>query len=281
MLSALSLVLAVLAPIVRPVGEYEHWRLSFDAKVEGEHVIENYPQYEKLFFCGPSVARYYGQPLAGWSVKFTDAAGKPVNQAANWGAFYRTVFSSRMQRYDDAFIVPPGAVQLEISFTEPNKDEKLVVENVKLEKVVQPATLNLNPDFALGPRSYAGWNVGGNRRIEADPDEPGKYNLVAGSKSGNGSVRSDWIPVNPGDKVRFAYKMRATKGLARVVIMTYKSTAQRDDCQSGALSKSFFVNPGRWTEGTYEFVVPPEIRILRIYGDNITFNYARFTRVGE
>ena len=134
MLSALPLVLAALAPVVQPVGEYERWQLSFDAKVEGEHVIENYPQYEKLFFCGPSVARYYGHPLAGWRAKFTDAVGKEVRQAANWGAFYPTVFSSRMQRYDDAFIVPPGAVQLEISFTEPNKDERLVVENVKLAR---------------------------------------------------------------------------------------------------------------------------------------------------
>ena len=90
-MSAVSLLLAAIAPIVQSVGEYEHWRLSFDAKVEGEHVIENYPQYEKLFFCGPYAARSYGQPLANWSVTFTDRDGKTVRQAPNWNAFYTTV----------------------------------------------------------------------------------------------------------------------------------------------------------------------------------------------
>ena len=280
-MSAVSLLLAAIAPIVQSVGEYEHWRLSFDAKVEGEHVIENYPQYEKLFFCGPYAARSYGQPLANWSVTFTDRDGKTVRQAPNWNAFYTTVFSSKMRRYSDAFIVPPGGVKAEIAFHEPNAGERLVVANVKFEKVARPATLNLNPDFALGPSCFAGWSAGVNRRIVEDPDEPGRNLLVAGSKAGGGSVRSDWIPVAPGDTIRFAYKMRATKGLARVVIMTYKSNAQRDDGQSGTLSKSFFMGPGRWTEGSYEFVVPPEVRVLRLYGDNVTLGYARFTRVGK
>ena len=282
MLSALPLVLAALAPVVQPVGEYERWQLSFDAKVEGEHVIENYPQYAKLFFCGPSVARYYGQPLANWEVRFTDAAGKPVNQAANWGAFYRTVFSSEMHTYRDEFIVPPGGVQVEIRFNPPDAKDALTVENVRLSKVENPPTLNVNPDFALGPRCFAGWNVGSNRRIVKDPENAGRYLLVAGSDAGNGSLRSDWVPVTPGEKVRFEYRMRSslTNGAGRVVFMTYKSTAQRDDCQSGTLSKSFYIGR-KWTEGSFDFVVPAETRIIRIYADNTTFAFARFVKVEE
>lgn len=281
-MSVSGILLAVLAPLVQTVAEYERWHLSFDAKVEGAHVIENFPQYEKLFFCGLSGARNYGQPLAGWRVRFTDAAGQEVRQAPNGGAFYTSVFSSKKLRYDDEFTVPPGGVKMTVSFHEPNRGESLVVTDVNLSKVENPPTLNVNPDFASGPRGFAGWSAGYNRRIEPDPDRAGGFRLVIGGNGFSGSARSDWIPVRPGDTVRFAYRMRASvdgRG-GRVVVMRYRSTAQRDDCPDGELAKKFYLG-SRWTEGQHDFVVPPETAILRLYAENATISYARFTRVAK
>ncbi len=281
-MSATGILLAVVAPLVQAVGEYERWHLSFDAKVDGERVIENYPQYEKLFFCGKWLARQYGQPLAGWDVRFTDAAGKEVRQAPNWSAFYTSVLSARMRRHDDAFTVPPGAVRATVTFCEPNAGDRLVVENVSLARVESPATLNVNPDFAFGPRGFAGWSAGSNRRIEPDPDRPGGFRLVIGGNGAGGSVRSDWIPVRPGDTVRFAYRMRASvagRG-GRALVMRYRSTDQRDDCPDGTFATAFFLGRA-WDEGAHDFVVPPETTVLRLYAENATISYARFTRVAQ
>ncbi|MDX9867716.1 MAG: hypothetical protein RBT78_07295 [Kiritimatiellia bacterium] len=280
-MSIATLLFAAIAPIVQPAGPFERWHLSFDAKVEGDHVIENYPQYEKLFYCGASVARYYGQPLANWEVKCFDKDGKRVTEAPNASYFYTLVISSKMEKYHDEFITPPGTVKIEIAFNQPNTNENLVVENAKLEKIENPPTRNVNPDFSMGPRGFAGWSVGRNRRIAEDPENPGKYMLVAGGDAGNGNLRSNWIPVVPGEKIRCEYKMRSslTNGAGRVVFMTYKSTAQRDDCQDGTLSKTFFIGK-RMTEGSFDFVVPPEIHVLRVYADNAEIHRMAFTKEG-
>lgn len=277
-----GLLLAALAPLVQAVGEFERWHLSFDARIDGEHVIENYPQYEKLFFCDAYWARQYGQPLAEWRVVFTDAAGKEVRQAPDWGASYRKVFSAKMRRHDDEFIVPPGGVKATVTFVDPVKGDRLVVENVKLEKVDDPPTLNVNPDFAFGEWGFAGWSAGSNRRLAPDPDRPGSWMLVAGGNGGNGGAFSDWIPVRPGEKVRFSYRMRASfpgRG-ARVLVMRYKSTAQRMDARTAEFSRKFGLG-GKWSEGTHDFVMPADTTVIRLYVENATIGYARFTRIEE
>lgn len=277
-----GLLLAALAPLVQAVGEFERWHLSFDARIDGEHVIENYPQYEKLFFCDADWARQCGHPLAEWRVVFTDAAGKEVRQAPDWGASYRKVFSAKMRRHDDAFIVPPGGVKATVTFREPGAGDRLVVENLRLEKVADPPTLNVNPDFAFGPWGFAGWSAGRNRRLAPDPDRPGSWMLVAGGNGGGGAAFGDWIPVRPGERIRLAYRMRASlpgRG-ARVLVMHYKSTAQRIDCWTAEFAKKFGLGD-RWSEGMHDFVVPPEATVVRLYAENATIAYARFTRVEE
>lgn len=263
-----------------PAKDLERVLLSFRARIKGPHVIEENPQYDRLFFLSEWHRRNQGQPLACWSVIFRNREGKIVKPAANFSQFFTAVMSSEMKTYREEFHTPPETATVEVVFKNANKEDALLIEDLKFTKEDAAPTLNVNPEFAFGKDNYSGWNVGNNYRITDNPESPGKFRLQAGTANADGYARGDGIPVTPGENIRLEYKMKKTDGIeknARLVIFTYKDNLLRDDCQTGQLSRVFGVG-SKTTEGKYSFVVPDGITLLRPYLQNATVDYLRFIR---
>lgn len=263
-----------------PAKGGERYRLTFLAQIQGPHVIEENPQYERLFFFSPWTRKRLGQPLAAWEIVFRDRKRQIVTPAKTFLQFFNVVMSSRKRGYCEEFHTPAGTASIEVVFRNANKEDALLIEDLKFTRIESAPTLNINPDFSLGKDNYSGWNGADKARIVPSPDAPGKFLLNAA----NTGVIGDGIPVKAGDSIRLEYRMKKSedaKGNARMQIFTYKDNLLRADCRTGQLARTFFFGP-RMTEGNYSFVVPEGITLLRPYLENVTAEYLRFVRdVGD
>ena len=254
--------------------EEKLYAVVFNARMKGPRAIETFPQSRELFFLGEWSRGRAGAPLPVWALTFQDKDGKPV-PGIRKNEFHTAILSSSMKEYRDEFIVPPGASRVVITFRNNAPDTELAVEGLKFLKVENRAARNVNPDFSLGEWGFAGWTSGsGMRRLVPNPDEKGKYRLQLGE---GGYVRSDAVFVKPGEHLRLEFKGRRTEGVkggSRLIVFTYKNHLQRDDSQTGSLTRVFFLGD-KVIEEKYSFVVPDDIAVLRVYNENGTLDYLR------
>ncbi|OGV49484.1 MAG: hypothetical protein A2X49_00895 [Lentisphaerae bacterium GWF2_52_8] len=254
------------------------YRLSFEAYVDGPHVVEAVPMYHQLFFETSRNKGAKGQALPLWSIVFRDKEGKPI--PVGYDPFFNTIMSKTLRPYSEEFRTPPNTETLEISFFNPNKEDSLFITALKITEVKSPETANINPDFSLGADNYSGINILAHGKLVPDPERPDKYFLDFTQSKGCGA-RGDFIPVTPGETYRVEYKFsrspKLDEGIARLIIFFYNSFSQRADCQSGELSRIFTAGK-QMVQGEYSFVVPQEMHFMRTYMECGRFEYVRIIK---
>lgn len=260
------------------VEQLQRYTLNFKAQIKGPHVVEEVPMYAQLFFETEWAKGKKGQPLASWKVIFRDKDGKSLN--TGYDQFFNTIMSSQMRGYLEEFRTPPETEIIEIMFKNANKGDSLLIEDMKISKVENPQTENINPDFSLGIDNFSGWNNCAKGRMQSNPEKEGDYMLAFFNPQGGGGVRSDAIPVTPGEDYRIEYSFSSNpengKGsCARIVVFYYKDYAQRWDCQNGQVTRVFMNAGNKKNEGKYSFVVPEGMLVMRVMLENGIFDYAR------
>ena len=257
---------------VEPLTRY---RLDFEARVDGPHVVEEVPMYQSLFFETHWWKAKKGRQLASWRILFLDSRGNQINPG--FDPFFNTIMTQRLRPYSEEFRTPPGCVNVVFAFDNANPEDALSVGGVTLTTIENPPTVNINPDFSLGADNYSGLNDLKRGRLIPDPSRPGKFFLDFTGLGGGGG-RGDFIPVNPGERYRIEYKFQRSPsiadGSARLIVFYYRTFEQRGDSASGQVSHVFSAG-AKMSEGQYAFVVPEQMRFMRPYFEAGRFEYIR------
>ena len=260
-----------------PVKARTRYTFTFRGRIDGPHVIEEVYFYNRLFFHTPWWRARLGQPLAWWEIEFRDLSGRLVRNAPNFRQFHTAVMHRGEREYGEEFYTPDDAATAEAVFRNANREDTLSVRDVRFREITGAPTRNINPDFQLGTENYSGWNMVSGGELKPDPDRPEKIRLVLGTPYRTGGVRSDGIPVSPGEDLRFEFKAKRTPdaaGGARAQVFLYRDgTRQPYDRASGTLSRTFFLGE-KVRECRYEFIVPDGVSLIRLYFENATVEYA-------
>lgn len=165
--------------------------LTFRARSVGPDCMEENPQLNSAFY---DVNRgNKGMKLPGWGLAFSSETKKYCNPHILF-PYHKAVLSNQFRTYTDVFYPAPGATQVKVRFENPSQDNRLYVDDVKLEPFTEDG-LNINPDFKLGKYDHSGFGQAGygiNIRMVERPDKNGFYLNVASWAS------SDPVPVEAG-----------------------------------------------------------------------------------
>ncbi len=259
-----------------PVKEGEHYKFSFVCKVDGPYTFEKNPQLENLLIMSnrdrKQIAHVQGLP--GWRLYFKDRNGKNIRRG--FTQFFTCMLSGHNKKYIEEFIVPLKAETMSIGFSNGNADTSLIISDLRLEKINNPESLNVNYNFALGRLNYSGWNQ--NLRfackIRENPKKPGVFQY----DTRKGQAKTDPIDVKPETKYNIHYRF-SSKSRSRVRV--YFQGKNRKE----KLLRSFIdvagVSKGRGIEGITTIVTPPKTKYISITINNGIYDYVKITEFNK
>jgi len=265
-----------LTTLKTPVKGGERYNFSFMSKVDGPYIFEKNPQIEELMLMSNKDRKSNGvAPLPKWYILFQDSNNRGVRRGYN--QFYTCMLFSN-KRYAEEFVVPNGAKTMTISFTNGNKDTSLRISDLKLKKIDNPKTLNINGDFSLGRYNYSGWNDNYkfSCRLRENPEKNGAFQYDAHK----GISYGDSICAEPGKKYNISYRFGSVKNkTARLRIYFYSK--DRKIKLLRPFVRIAVVSKGKSIEGTKTFVTPPKTVKMKIYLNGGIYDYVKVTEFSD
>jgi hypothetical protein len=204
--------------------------------------------------------------LAGWRIAFTDTSGRPVK--LDHPRFVAKVIDAGWHDYREDFYAPAGAQRLELVFSNGSPDNDLWIDNIRLTPL-EEGPLNLNPDVALGPYNFSGYNYLHNVHIEIKPDGDGYLDCS------QGWIIGDPIPVEH-RAYRFSFKGRQTGDKKASARINYYDRAMK-----GMGGTHLLFVGGKWEQKNYELVPPAGAAYVRIVFGGGDFDWFRFESVSQ
>lgn len=237
------------------------YALKLEAAFEGDvESIEENPRFEVFSQLGQTSAR-----LPSREIRFYDASGESVGQTMRYALPFKNP-----RTYQDEFYTPEYASIARVSLAS-GTDIRLMLSQLKFAEIGDEATLNINPEFQLGPHNYSGWqNIsGGGQLIQRD----GK--TILDTKYGSTSQR---IPLTkPGT---YAFSAKATpNGYNSVVIVRVYDADGKELMRSSTRRygpRTYFVPPNDAAYASFLVYscLLEELRLQRV-GDESAINLLR------
>lgn len=265
--------------LVTPVEAGARYKFSFKCKVNGPYTFEKKPQLEYLLLMKRKERKEIGQtdPLPTWNIFFHDGSGKGVSRRLS--QFFTCMLYSGNKKYTEEFVVPYGSKTMTISFNNGNIDTSLVISDLKLEKIDNPESLNINGDFSLGRHNYSGWNDNYkfSCKLRKNPEKTGTFQYDAHK----GISYGDSIYVEPGKKYNISYRFHSVAGNKTARLRVYFYPKDRKTKLLRPFVRISSVSKGKSIEGSKPFVPPPNTGKMKIYFNGGIYDYVKITEFSE
>ena len=246
------------------------YRLTFRARSAGPDCLEENPQLENAFYDVNRSSK--GLKLPGWGLTFSSETAKYCNPHILF-PYHKVILSSQFRVCSDVFYPAPGATQMKIRFENPSPENKVFIDDLKLETFTEDA-LNINPEFKLGKYDHSGFGQAGygiNIRMTERPDRKGYSLKVASWASG------DPVPVEGGKNYVIDAKLAPNplQGARIQVVFFDKEMKQLKNCGGTVLVKKADGS------GKGNFIAPDNAAYLRTLvfgGKDVAFESIRVTQ---
>ena len=251
-----------------PVQERRRYRLKVQARIKSGNALETVPAMEQMMKQG------VGQTLKTALVRYEYRSENKVLSTMNHANALR-IFSTQFREYLLEFYTLDGTDAVRVLIL-PN-DPKNTVEVKSMEIVPvdmeREKYLNVNPDLKFGPYNLCGH--GGGTPATFDEDDAGPYLDV-----GTGWRVGDWIPVNPGDRLKFSWSGEPAPGRAMRIKAWYYQSAR---AKSPVTAQSKL--PMRITKtapaGSETLVVPEKANWMRLIIQGGLLRYIRVEKIND
>jgi len=240
-----------------PVEPNTKYRLTFRAKVDGEHVME---KNFRFYFLQQKASIV----LWRWQTHFYGEGRNDLKIRRQYP--FLSLVSEKWKTYTDVFYTPPAARYVQVMLTNKHHDGGARFDDFRLEPCTDEGSINCNPDFRYGELNYAGWaTVLVHDRAELLPQEDGSQIY----DSGYGS-RSENFPLTAGETYRVFVRGKPYDGYRWVRVFMYDDSRKR----TGEVSMR-----GSPEGASKDFVAPAGTVMAAFTSHNHLLKEVRITRV--